>query len=322
MKIGNIDLGNKCALAPMAGVTDRAFREICKKFGAGYVISEMASSKGLLFKSKKTETLLSITDEERPMALQIFGDDPKTMAQAAKDILKFKPEIIDINMGCPAPKIVNGGAGSSLMKNPKLAGEIVKAVSESVPVPVTVKFRKGWNDSQVNALEFAKIMEESGAAALCIHGRTREQMYSGKADLDIIKQVCDNANVPVIANGDVVDVESYVKMMEYTGCDMVMIGRGSLGSPWIFEKINHYNETGEILPDPTIEQRLEVLKEHTKLICEYKTERIGMKEARKHASWYFKDMRGAAKLRKKCGELVAYDDLLRLCDFALNMEEE
>lgn len=322
MKIGNIDVGNKCALAPMAGVTDRAFREICKKFGVGYVISEMASSKGLLFKSAKTETLLSISEGERPMALQIFGDDPKTMADAAKHIMKFDPDIIDINMGCPAPKIVNGGSGSALMKNPKLAGEIVKAVSESVTVPVTVKFRKGWDDNNINAIEFAKIIEENGASAICVHGRTREQMYSGKADLDIIKEICKNASIPVIANGDVNSVESYVKMKEYTGCDLVMIGRGSLGSPWIFKKINHYNETGEILPDPTIEEKLEVLKEHAKLICKYKTERIGMKEARKHASWYFKDIRGAAKLRKMCGELVTYDDLLRLCDIALDMEEE
>ncbi|MEG1993639.1 MAG: tRNA dihydrouridine synthase DusB [Oscillospiraceae bacterium] len=321
MKIGNIDIGKRCALAPMAGVTDRAFREICKEFGAGYVISEMASSKGLLFKSAKTETLLSIDDGERPMALQIFGDDPLDMANAAKYIMKFKPDIIDINMGCPAPKIVNGGSGSSLMKNPKLAGEIVRAVSGSVPVPVTVKFRKGWDDNSVNALEFAKIVEENGANAICIHGRTREQMYSGKADLDIIKAVCDNANIPVIANGDVVDVKSYKNMMEYTGCDLVMIGRGALGNPWVFKEINHYNETGEILPPPTAEEKLEVLKHHAKLICQYKTERIGMKEARKHAGWYFKDIRGAAKLRKMSGELVTYDDLLRLCEIALSMEE-
>ena len=317
MKIGNIELGKRCALAPMAGVTDRAFREICREHGAGYVVSEMASSKGLLFKNAKTATLLTIAEGERPMALQIFGDEPETMAFAAKEIMRFKPDIIDINMGCPAPKIVNNGSGSALMKNPKLAGQIIKAVSQSVDVPVTVKFRKGWDSNSINALEFAQIAEENGAAAICIHGRTRQEMYSGKADRDIIKSICNQVRIPVIANGDVNSVESYVHMIEHTGCDLVMIGRGAFGNPWIFEQINHYNGTGEILASPNLEEKLAVLQKHAGLICEYKGEHIGMKEARKHSVWYFKDMKGVAKFRKMSGELCTLDDLKRLCELAL-----
>ena len=334
MKIGNIDLGERCALAPMAGVTDRAFREVCRLLGCGYVVSEMASCQGLLYKSEKTKSLLKISEGERPKAIQIFGYDPKIMAEGAKLVLRdFKPDILDINMGCPAPKITGNNSGSSLMKNPELAGNIVYAVKNAVlslgNVPVTVKFRKGWDD--VNAYnedgsyfasEFAKILEKNGADALTIHGRTRQQMYSGKADLDCIKSVCDAVKIPVIGNGDVDSVKAYINIKEKTNCDLVMIGRGSMGNPWIFRDINHYNKTGEILPPPKPSERLEVLKLHIKKLCDYKTEPIGIKEARKHAAWYFRDMRGAAKLRKLACELSSYDDLLRLCEVALKEQEE
>ena len=327
MKIGNIDLGERCALAPMAGVTDRAFREICREHGCGYVVSEMASCQGLLYKSEKTKSLLEISEGERPMAIQIFGNDPKVMAEGAKMVLSdFKPDILDINMGCPAPKITGNGSGSALMKSPSLAKEIVYSCKNVAlqmgGIGVTVKFRKGWDDSSINAIEFAKALEEGGADALTIHGRTREQMYSGKADLDIIRGVVDAVKIPVIANGDVDSVESYIKMKSYTGCSLVMIGRGAMGNPWIFERINSYNEKGVILPEPTIEERLSVLKEHVKKICTYKSERIGIKEARKHTAWYFRDMRGAASLRNEACQMESYDDLLSLCENALKLQEE
>lgn len=334
MKIGNIDLGDRCALAPMAGVTDRAFREVCRLLGCGYVVSEMASCQGLLYKNEKTKNLLTISDGERPMAIQIFGYDPKIMAEGAKMVLRdFKPDILDINMGCPAPKITGNNSGSALMKNKELAGEIVYAVKNAAlslgSVPVTVKFRKAWNEESVflsdgsyYAAEFAKTLEKNGADALTVHGRTREQMYSGKADLNAIKAVCDAVKIPVIANGDVDSVKAYLRMKEETNCDLVMIGRGAMGNPWIFKEINHFNETREILPPPSVDERLEVLKLHIKKLCEYKTERIGIKEARKHAAWYFRDMRGAAKLRKLACELTSYEDLLNLCEEAKKEQEE
>ena len=238
----------------------------------------------------------------------------------------IKPDILDINMGCPAPKITGNGSGSALMKNPSLAKEIVYSCKNVAlqmgGVGVTVKFRKGWDETSINAIELAKALEEGGADALTIHGRTREQMYSGKADLDIIRGVVDAVKIPVIANGDVDSVESYIKMKSYTGCSLVMIGRGAMGNPWIFERINSYNEKGVILPEPTIEERLSVLKEHVKKICTYKSERIGIKEARKHTAWYFRDMRGAASLRNEACQMESYDDLLSLCENALKLQEE
>ena len=308
MNIKNINLKKHACLAPMAGVGDRAFRQICKQFGAVYMVSEMASSKGLLYKSEKTAHLLSISDVERPMAIQLFGDDPNTLAFAAKDCLKFNPDVIDINMGCPAPKIASNGGGSALMKNPQLAGEIVVAVKNAVDIPVTVKFRKGWDDESVNAVEFAVIMESSGADAICVHGRTRKQMYSPPVDRHIIKQVKDSVSIPVIGNGDVVDGVSCMSMYQDTCCDLVMVGRGSLGKPWVFREIAHYMETGEILPPPSLEERMETMLQHFALSVEYKGERIGMRECRRHSAWYCTGMKNAAEYRRMSGQLTVYQD--------------
>ncbi len=312
MKIGSLELKRTAALAPMAGVADSAFRQICKEFGACYLVGEMASAKGMHYSDKKTARLLTVSEQERPVAVQLFGDEPEILAEAARKALAFKPDVIDINMGCPAPKVAGNGGGSALMKNPALAARITEAVVRAVDLPVTVKFRKGWDDQSVNAVEFARAIEQSGAAAVTVHGRTRQQYYAPPVDLDIIAAVKQAVSIPVIGNGDCVDLPSVMKMYEYTKCDLVMIGRGALGSPWIFRQIDRYLTDGTVLPDPSLPEKMQVMLRHIKLICENKGESGGMREARKHAAWYMKGMRGAPAFRKQSGELRTYADAEKL----------
>lgn len=315
MKIKNLELKNNVLLAPMAGVTDKAFRMITKPFGPGLMYTEMVSGKGLFYNSKKTADLLTTEEEEKPVATQLFGHEPQVLASIARKSLEFGAELIDINMGCPAPKITGSGDGSALSKNPELAGEIVAAVVGAVEVPVTVKIRKGWNEESVNAVEMAKIAEANGAAAITVHGRTREQFYSGTADLDIIKAVKEAVSVPVIGNGDIVDEESAKKMLDYTGCDGIMIGRGAQGNPWIFERVLHFLETGEKLPLPTGEQRAEKMTEHLELLVKYKGDYRGIQEARKHMAWYIRGCRGGARLREAIMKASTKEEMLKIIEF-------
>ena len=314
MEIGNIKIEKQVSLAPMAGAADRAFRELCSSYGAAFVVGELTSSKGVSMGDKKSGQLLSISDCERPAASQLFGDSPAVMAEAAEEALKYKPDFIDINMGCPAPKVSSNGCGSALMKNPALAGEIVKAVVAVSTVPVTVKLRTGWDENSLNAPELAKICEANGAAMITVHGRTKVQMYSPGINYDIIRKVKESVKVPVIGNGDVLDGKSALSMIEKTGCDGVMVGRGALGKPWVFKEINTFLETGEILPEPTIEERMDVLKKHIAKLIEYKGEYIAMRVARKHAAWYVKGIRGAAKYRAEIGKINTFSDLEVLID--------
>jgi len=317
LNIGSLFLPKTAALAPMAGVADRAFREICMEMGACYVVGEMASAKGLCYKSAKTAELLEVNKAERPMAVQLFGCEPETMAEATEIAAKFSPDVIDINMGCPAPKIAGGGSGSALMKNLPLAGEITAAVVKASPVPVTVKIRSGWDKDSINAVEAAMLLEEKGAVAITVHGRTRAQMYSPPVDTDIIKAVKSAVCIPVIGNGDVYSVEDAVRMYEHTGCDLVMIGRGALGRPWIFSQIKAYMEQGVTLPEPELDEKLAIMLKHIKLACEYKGEESAMREARSHAAWYLKGIYGAASLRRAAGTLKCYDDLEALAKTVL-----
>lgn len=321
LNIGGVSLKSHAVLAPMAGVSDRAYRELCVRFGAAYCVSEMVSSKALSFNSKKSEELMEISDLERPCGIQIFGDDPKCMADAAKHALENKPDIIDINMGCPAPKISSNGSGSALMKNPRLCGEIVKAVTAVTDIPVTVKIRKGWDDDSVNAVEVAKICESAGAAAITVHGRTRQQYYKPPVDYDIIRAVRESVSVPVIANGDIDSAERAKKVMNITGCDLVMIGRATLGNPWIFSQINAYLENPNVkIHTPDLEERLGVMIEHIGKMVEYKGEHMAMLQARKLVVGYFKGMKGAAALRNEAGKIKTLDDLYELRQKALSLQ--
>lgn len=321
LNIGGVPLKSHAVLAPMAGVSDRAYRELCVRFGAAYCVSEMVSSKALSFNSKKSEELMEISDLERPCGIQIFGDDPKCMAGAAKHALENKPDIIDINMGCPAPKISSNGSGSALMKNPRLCGEIVKAVTAVTDIPVTVKIRKGWDDDSVNAVEVAKICESAGAAAITVHGRTRQQYYKPPVDYDIIRAVRESVSVPVIANGDIDSAERAKEVMDITGCDLVMIGRATLGNPWIFSQINAYLENPNVkIHTPDLEERLGVMIEHIGKMVEYKGEHMAMLQARKLVVGYFKGMKGAAALRNEAGKIKTLDDLYELRQKALSLQ--
>lgn len=321
MKIGNLEIKGYACLAPMAGVADRAFRELCMSYGAAYVISEMVSSKGLTMQDKKSKELLFLSDAERPAGAQIFGDDPEIMANAALKAMEFSPDFIDINMGCPAPKIAGNGGGSALLKNPELIGKIVKRVVEVSPVPVTAKIRIGWDKNSINAVEIAKIIEAAGADAITVHGRTKDQMYAPPVSLDEIANVKKAVSIPVIGNGDIVDGKSAKLMLDMTGCDFLMVGRGALGNPWIFQCINAYLNKEADFTEPTLEEKMDVMLRHIGTLCEYKGVRIGMREARKHAAWYIKGIRGAAAFRQEIGQLSTMDELKALAERVITSQE-
>lgn len=314
ISIGNVIIKKTAALAPMAGVADAAFRTVAKRFGAAYCVSEMASCKGLVYSDRKTAELLTISETERPAAIQLFGCEPEFAAKAVETAERFAPDIIDLNAGCPVPKVAGNGAGSALMKDPKLFAEMVTALVRSAHVPVTVKIRAGWDSEHINACEIAHIAEECGAAAVAVHGRTKTQMYSGKADREVIAAVKQRVNIPVIGNGDVDSVESCVGMYSETGCDLVMIGRGAYGDPWLFRDIDDYFEGRERKPAPTLDERLGIMREQIELLVKCKGEFIGMKEARAQAAFYLKGMNGAARYRGMCGKLTAINDLYELIE--------
>lgn len=320
MNIGNLEFKHLAFCAPMAGIADRAFRELCVQHGAAYTVSEMVSAKGLTMGDRKSAELLTLGDEH-PCACQIFGDDPEVMAKAAVMCLDYHPEAIDINMGCPAPKVAMNGGGASLMKKPQLSAEIIKAVTTAVNIPVTVKIRKGWDNDNINAVQIAELAEQSGAAAITVHGRTRAQMYSGQVDYDIIYRVKQSVGIPVIGNGDIVDEQSASIMLEKTGCDAVMVGRGALGNPWIFEKINAYLDECRVLPDPTLTQKMATMLRHIEKIIEYKGEYTAMREARHHAAYYTKGMRGGAALRREMSSLESFEQLQEIA-FKILKENE
>jgi nifR3 family TIM-barrel protein len=297
MQIGNVKLSNNVFLAPMAGVTDMGFRILCKRQNCGLTYTEMVSAKGLHYKSNNTAVLLEIAEDERPAAIQVFGSEPEIVAEAARYAESGGAAIIDINMGCPTPKIVKNGDGSALMKRPELVREIVRGTVKAVKAPVTIKIRKGWDEESVNAVEIAVIAAQEGAAAITVHGRTREQFYSGIADWDIIRQVKRAIDIPVIGNGDITKPQDAERMLEETGCDAVMIGRGAQGNPWIFKRTAEYLLSGQLLPEPTYEQRVEAIIRHMEMVTKLKGEIIGVKEMRKHAVWYLKGMPGSTKVK-------------------------
>lgn len=312
LQIGNVTLENNLILAPMAGVTDLPFRLLCKEKGAGLLCMEMVSAKAILYKNKNTQALLEIDPRENPVSLQLFGSDPDIISQIAHEIEERPFDILDINMGCPVPKIVNNGEGSALMKNPVLAGKIIEKTVKAIQKPVTVKIRKGFDDEHVNAVEMARVAQESGAAAVAVHGRTREQYYSGKADWDIIRQVKEAVSIPVIGNGDLLTAEDVIAMNEQTGCDGFMIGRGAQGNPWIFEQILHYFRTGEKLPKPSVEEVTDMILRHARMMLEFKGEYTGIREIRKHAAWYTAGYPNSAKLRVAINAVESYEELERL----------
>ena len=316
MKIGNVEIKGYAGLAPMAGVADRAMREICREYGAAFTVGELTSSRGVTLGDKKSAELLSCSGAERPFASQLFGSDPQIMAQAAKKALLFSPDFIDINMGCPAPKVAGNGGGSALMREPELAAQIVRAVVNAVDVPVTVKMRTGYDNENINAPELAKMCEDAGAAAITVHGRTRPQMYAPGVDYKTIERVRRSVSVPVIGNGDVTDGKSAKYMYEATGCDFVSVGRAAEGNPFVFAEINAFL-SGESYTPPTLEQRFSVMMRQIRLMMEYKDPHIALLESRKHTAWYMRGLEGAAALRRMCGEIKSIADIEAICEKAL-----
>lgn len=314
LKIGNVKLEGNLILGPMAGITDLPFRLLCKEKGANLVYSEMISAKGITYNNSKTNGILESKDTERPIAIQLFGSEPYVLAEAAKRIEHREFDILDINMGCPVPKVVNHGEGSALMQDPKLIGQIIKEVSKAIDKPVTVKIRKGFNEDLINAVEVAKIAEANGVSAIAIHGRTREEYYSGKADWNIIKQVKEAVTVPVIGSGDIFSPESAKEMITYTGCDGIMIARGVRGNPWLFEQIRTYLDTGKLLEKPEFNEVKDMIIKHANLLIDYKGERVGLREMRKHVAWYTSGYKNSAKIRNKVKEIMDFDSLIKLLD--------
>ena len=309
LNIGGVELPNNLILGPMAGVTDLPFRLLCKEQGAGLLCMEMVSAKAILYKNKNTETLLAIDEREKPVSLQLFGSDPKIIAQIAHQIEDRPFDILDINMGCPVPKIVNNGEGSALMKNPVLAGQIIEEKVKAIKKPVTVKIRKGFDDDHVNAVEMARAAQESGASAVAVHGRTREQYYSGKADWDIIRQVKEAVSIPVIGNGDLLTPEDVIAMKEQTGCDGFMIARGAQGNPWIFSQLLEYFKTGQIKPRPGFDEVREMILRQARMMIDFKGEYIGIREIRKHAAWYTTGYPNSSKMRDAINTVETYEAL-------------
>lgn len=313
MKIGNVVLENNVFLAPMAGVTDRPFRILCKEQNCGFVYTEMVSAKGMHYNDEKSFKIGELADEEMPAGIQIFGSDPKIMAEIAYKLNDSRASLIDINMGCPAPKVTKNGEGSALMRTPELAGEIIREVSKASVKPVTVKFRKGWDEDCVNAVDFAKIAEENGAAAIAVHGRTRNQFYSGKADWDIIRKVKESVSIPVIGNGDVTDFDSAKELYETTGCDAIMIGRGAQGNPWIFNEVVTGMKGGKFTP-PEPKEKIRTIIRHMNMLIDLKGEKTGVCEMRSHIAWYVKGMRNATHLKQKVFTLTDKDEIIKLLE--------
>ena len=308
-KIGNVEIENPFVLAPMAGVTDLAFRRLCKEQGAGLICMEMISAKAISYHNKNTKALMEIDPVEHPVSMQLFGNEPELMAQVAASIEEQPFDILDINMGCPVPKVVNNGEGSALLKDPERISQIIKSIVAAIHKPVTAKIRIGFEKEAVDLAEIAKRIEDAGASAIAVHGRTREQYYSGKADWEIISQVKEAVSVPVIGNGDVDSPEKAKALLDETGCDGIMIGRAAEGDPWIFKRVNHYLETGELLPLPTREERREMILRHAKMQLDEKGENCGMREMRKHVAWYTAGLPHSARLRGMVGEISTYHDL-------------
>ena len=314
MQIGSLKLENNVFLAPMAGITDRPFRTLCHEMGSGLVYSEMVSAKGIYYNNENTKQLLDIGEEEMPAALQLFGSEPEIMGAMGKKIEGINAGIIDINMGCPVPKVVKNGEGSALMKTPELAGRIIKALVEMQKKPVTIKIRKGFDDTCINAVEMAQIAEENGASAVAVHGRTREQYYSGKADWDIIKKVKKAVSIPVIGNGDIFKPQDAADMLEYTGCDAVMIARGAQGNPWIFKRTIAYLENGILLDEPTPQEKVSMALRHARMLIDYKGEFVGVRQMRAHMAWYIKGVQGASVIRDKINHCESYEDMAELLE--------